>query len=234
MLNLIKLEWRKHQMERYFTSFFFCVIGIYGFVAFISLASKNDADGAMRSFQEFMTLVNILSNITFIILGSVILSRLIISEFRTKTMQVLFTYPIKRKKLLFAKLTLAYLFTTGCLFAGVWLMQIITYFLQPSLGLFEGTVSMNDLAATFPKTLTNAIMMGAIALIPLFFGMRKKSTAATITSAVIISFLINATVSDGGATFSLADVVLIPLLLALLGIGIAYLSFRNIDVKDAG
>ena len=234
MLNLIKLEWRKHQMERYFTSFFFCVIGIYGFVALISLTSKNDVDGALGSFQEFMSLVNILSNITFIILGSVILSRLIISEFRTKTMQVLFTYPIKRKKLLFAKLTLAYLFTAGSLFAGVWLMQIITYFLQPSLSLFEDTVSMQDLVATFPNTLTNALMMSSIALIPLFFGMRKKSTAATITSAVIIGFLINATVSNGGATFSLADVIVIPLLLALLGIGIAYLSFRNIDVKDVG
>ncbi|MBW8351149.1 ABC transporter permease [Bacillus sp. IITD106] len=234
MLSLIKLEWRKHHMERYFISFFFCVVAIYGFVAFISLASKNDVDGAMGSFQEFMSLVNILSNITFIILGSVILSRLIISEFRMKTMQVLFTYPIKRKKLLFAKLMLAYLFTAGSLFAGVWLMQIITYFLQPSLGLFEGTVSIQDLVATLPKTLTNALTMGAISLIPLFFGMRKKSTAATITSAVIIGFLINATVSDGGETFSLADIVLIPLILAILGIGIAYLSFRNIDIKDVG
>lgn len=232
MLKLIKLEWRKHQMSRYFISFLFCVLSIYGFVVLISLDSKNDVDAAMGSFQEFMSLITILSNITFIILGSVILSRLIISEFRTKTMQVLFTYPIKRKKLLFAKLTLAYFFTAGSLFASVWLMQMITYFLQPSLGLFEGTVSMQDLVATFPKTLTNALMMGAIALIPLFFGMRKKSTAATITSAVIIGFLINATVSDGGAAFSLADVVLIPLLLGLLGIGIAYLSFRNIDGKD--
>lgn len=232
MIDLIKLEWRKHQMWRYFTSFFFCFIGIYGFVVFIGLASKNDVDGAIGSFQEFMILVNILSNITFIIFGSVILSRLIISEFRTKTMQVLFTYPIKRKKLLFAKLTLAYLFTAGSLFAGIWIMQLVTYFLQPSLGLFEGTVSFQELVATFPKTVTNALMMGAIALIPLFFGMRKKSTATTITSAVIIGFLVNATISDGGATFSLADVVVIPLLLALLGISVAYLSFRNINVKD--
>ncbi|MEI3604500.1 ABC transporter permease [Pseudogracilibacillus sp. SE30717A] len=232
MIHLIKLEWRKHQMWRYFTSFFFCVISIYGFVVLISLDSKNDIDAAMGSFHEFMTPVIIFSNITFIIFGSVILSRLIISEFRTKTMEVLFTYPIKRKKLLFAKLTLAYLFTAGSLFAGIWFMQLITYFLQPSLGLFEGTVSFQELVATFPKTVTNALMMGAIALIPLFFGMRKKSTATTITSAVIISFLVNATVSDGGATFSLADVVIIPLILALLGISIAYLSFRNINVKD--
>ena len=234
MLNLMKLEWCKHHMTNYFKSFFFCVIGIYGFVALISLGSKNDVDGAMKSFQEFMSLLNILANITFIIFGSVILSRLIISEFRTKTMQVLFTYPIQRKKLLFAKLTLAYLFTAGSLFTGIWLMQIITYFLQPSLEFFEGTVTLQDLFATLPKTVSNALMMSAIALIPLFFGMRKKSTATTITSAVIIGFLINSTVSDGGETFSLANVVFIPLILALFGILIAYISFRNIDLKDVG
>lgn len=111
-------------------------------------------------------------------------------------------------------------------------MQIITYFLQPSLELFEGTVTPQDIWAILPNTVTNAFMMGAIALIPLFFGMRKKSTAATITSAVIIAFLINSTVSDGVDTFSLANVVIIPIVLALLGIGIAYLSFCNIDVKD--
>ena len=232
MLNLIKLEWDKHRIDLYFKSFFFCVICIYGFVLLISLDAKNDIDGPMRSFQEFMFLVYILTNITFIIFGSIILSRLIISEFRTKTMQVMFTYPIKRKKLLLAKLALTYLFTAGSLFTSIWLMQIMTYFLQPSLGLFEGTVTLQDLVATFPKTLTNAFMMGAIALIPLFFGMRKKSTATTITSATIISFLINGTFSNGGDTFSLADSIVIPVLSAILGIGIAYVSFRNIDVKD--
>lgn len=124
------------------------------------------------------------------------------------------------------------MFTTGSLLVGILLMQIITYFLQPSLELFEGTVTPQDIWAILPNTVTNAFMMGAIALIPLFFGMRKKSTAATITSAVIIAFLINSTVSDGVDTFSLANVVIIPIVLALLGIGIAYLSFCNIDVKD--
>ncbi|QKG83602.1 ABC transporter permease subunit [Kroppenstedtia pulmonis] len=230
MLQLIKLEWKKHQMTRYFRSFAFCIIFIFGFVTLISVG--DDVDGPMGSFQEFMYLITILSNITFIILGSVILSRLIISEFRTKTMQVLFTYPIQRKKLLLAKLILTYAFTAGSLFIGVWLMQILTYFLHPSVKLFEGTVTLQEVLATFPNTLSNALVMAAIALIPLFFGMRKKSTSSTITSAVIVGFIINTTISDGSESFSLTDVVFIPIILALIGLGIAYLSFHNIDAKD--
>jgi ABC-type transport system involved in multi-copper enzyme maturation permease subunit len=223
----MKLEWNKNQMTRYFKTFVCCILGIYGFVTLIAIDS-----GDMGSFQEFMSLITVITNITFITFGSVILSRLVISEFRTKTMQVLFTYPIQRKKLLLAKLILAYTFTTGSLLIGICLMQVTTLFLQPSLGLFAGTITWQEIVATFPKTVTNAFSMGAIALIPLFFGMRKKSTATTITSAVIIGVLVNSTISDSGKTFSLADVVIIPLILALLGIGIAYLSFRNIDRQD--
>ncbi|MED3574146.1 ABC transporter permease [Cytobacillus praedii] len=227
MLQIMKLEWNKNQMTRYFKAFVCCILGIYGFVTLIAIDS-----GDMGSFQEFMSLITVITNITFITFGSVILSRLVISEFRTKTMQVLFTYPIQRKKLLLAKLILAYTFTTGSLLIGICLMQVTTLFLQPSLGLFAGTITWQEIVTTFPKTVTNAFSMGAIALIPLFFGMRKKSTATTITSAVIIGVLVNSTVSDSGKAFSLADVVIIPLILALLGIGIAYLSFRNIDRQD--
>ncbi|WP_313801808.1 ABC transporter permease [Cytobacillus sp.] len=227
MLQIIKLEWNKNQMTRYFKTFVICILSIYGFVTLISLDS-----GEMGSFQEYMSLITIISNITFITFGSVLLSRLIISEFRTKTMQVLFTYPIQRKKLLLAKLILAYAFTTGSLFMSILLIQIIANFMQPSLELFTGIITWQEIVASFPKTVTNAFSMGAIALIPLFFGMRKKSTATTITSAVIIGVLVNSTFSDNGMTFSLADVVIIPLILALIGIGIAYLSFRHIDRKD--
>ena len=228
----MKLEWNKHRLERYFISYFISVMSIFGFAVLLALDTKNSIEGPMRSFNEFMSLVTILTNITFIIFGSIILSRLIISEFRMKTIQVMFTYPINRKKLLFAKLILAFLFTAGCLLIATWLIQIATYLVQPSLELFEGSLTAQDLLATIPNTITNSFMMGAIALIPLFFGMRKKSTATTITSATIISFLINGTVSTGSETFNLGENIMIPLVLALLGLGIAYLSFRKINETD--
>ena len=228
----MKLEWKKHRLGRYSISFFICVIIIFGFTVLLALDTKNSIDGPMRSFNEFMSLVTILTNITFIIFGSIILSRLVISEFRMKTIQVMFTYPINRKKLLFAKLLLAFLFTAGSLFIATSLIQIATYLIQPSLELFEGSLTAQDLLATIPNTITNSFMMGAIALIPLFFGMRKKSTATTITSATIISFLINGTVSTGSETFKLGENIMIPLVLALLGLGIAYLSFRKINETD--
>ena len=147
----MKLEWNKHRLERYFISYFICVIIIFGFTVLLALDTKNSIDGPMRSFNEFMSLVTILTNITFIIFGSIILSRLVISEFRMKTIQVMFTYPINRKKLLFAKLILAFFFTAGSLLIATWLIQIATYFVQPSLELFEGSLTAQGLLANIPN-----------------------------------------------------------------------------------
>lgn len=86
--------------------------------------------------------------------------------------------------------------------------------------------------ATLPATLLNAFMIAGISLIPLLFGMRKKSTASTITSAVIISFVINATVSNGGSSTSLFQFIAVPMTLCLLGLILGYFSFYRVDRCD--
>lgn len=83
-----------------------------------------------------------------------------------------------------------------------------------------------------PGMLLMAFMMGGVSLIPLFFGMRKKSTATTITSAVLIGFLINATVSYGSNQTSLFQFIGVPVGMCLIGFGIAFLSYRRIEKAD--
>ena len=97
MLKLMKLEWTKHQLTRYFIPLLICCIGIYGFVVFMALDSKHN--GELINFADFMTIAYILSNIVFIIFGGVLLSRLIISEFKTKTMQAMLRIRYLVKKL---------------------------------------------------------------------------------------------------------------------------------------
>ncbi|KZD26592.1 hypothetical protein B4083_5687 [Bacillus cereus] len=75
-------------------------------------------------------------------------------------------------------------------------------------------------------------MMAGVSLIPLYFGMRKKSTATTITSAIIIGFLINATVSDGGNQVSLFQFIGVPIVFCLFGLVIGYLSYHKVAKMD--
>ncbi|MBR2570344.1 MAG: ABC transporter permease, partial [Paenibacillus sp.] len=111
-------------------------------------------------------------------------------------------------------------------------INIMVYSLNPVLGFFEQPVRLADMMDAAPSVLINACMVAGISLISLFFGMRKKSTAAAITSAVIVGFLINVTVSDGGSPVSLFQFIGVPISLCILGLAIGLLSYHRIDKKD--
>jgi hypothetical protein len=131
-----------------------------------------------------------------------------------------------------AKLLIVLIFCFVSIVMATFVISLLIFFVSPHLYLVENPVKMNEIISTIPSTLINAFMMAGISLIPLFFGMRKKSTAATITWAVIIGLLINSTVSTGGEEFSLSQFIVIPTILCLFGLLIGYLSYCKVDKID--
>lgn len=232
MFKLIKLEWKKHRLSSYFKGLVICIVAIFAAVALMALGSKGESEAMFTDYAEFMSLTNILIRIVFIIFSSVILSRLVIDEYKNKTIQLLFTYPLQRKKIIQAKLSIVFGFCFSCIIISTLIINILTFFLNPIIGFFEAPVSVNEMITTVPSTFISALMIAGISLIPLYFGMRKKSAATTITSSVLIGFLINATVSDGGSSASLFQFIGVPIVLGLSGLIIGYLSYHKIDKID--
>ena len=74
----------------------------------------------------------------------------------------------------------------------------------------------------------NALASSGMGLIPLYFGMRKKSVPATIVSAILIVSIVCS--NNGG--YSLSNIIAIPIALSIVGVFIAYLSIRNIEHVD--
>ncbi|WP_342533545.1 ABC transporter permease [Lysinibacillus sp. FSL K6-0057] len=230
MLKLLRLEWKKNRMAGYFKGLIICIIGI--FVAVTLMAMGPEGDKVFLNYTDFMSLTNILIRIVFIIFSSVILSRLVIDEYKNKTIQLLFSYPLKRKKIIVSKLLLVFSFCFMSIISATIIINLLIYFLNPTLGLFGEPTDIQEMIATIPSTLMVAFMTAGVSLIPLYFGMRKKSTASTITSAVLIGFVINATVSDGSTSSSLFQIMAVPIILCLLGFFIGYLSYRKVDKVD--
>ncbi|MFJ8518529.1 ABC transporter permease [Lysinibacillus xylanilyticus] len=230
MFKLLRLEWKKNCMSGYFKSLIICIIGIFAAVALMAVGSGDEK--MFLDYTDFMSLTNIIIRIVFIIFSSVILSRLVIDEYKNKTVQLLFTYPLKRKKIILAKLSLVFGFCFFSIMIATFMINIAVYFLNPMIGLFETPVEIQEMVATIPSTFINAFMMAGVSLIPLYFGMRKKSTASTITSAVLIGFVINATVSDGTTYSSLYQIIAVPIILCLIGLIVGYLSYRKVDKVD--
>jgi len=230
LLKLLRLEWKKNCIAGYFKGLIISIVGILAAVVLMALGSGDEQ--VFRDYTDFMSLTNILIRIVFIIFSSVILSRLVIDEYKNKTVQLLFTYPLKRKKIILAKLSLVFGFCFFSIIIATFMINIAVYFLNPMMNLFDTPVEIQEMVATIPFTFVNAFMMAGVSLIPLYFGMRRKSTASTITSAVLIGFVINATVSNGDSSASLFQFVGVPISMCLLGLIIGYLSYYKVDKVD--
>ena len=230
LLKLLRLEWKKNCIAGYFKGLIISIVGILAAVVLMALGSGDEQ--VFRDYTDFMSLTNILIRIVFIIFSSVILSRLVIDEYKNKTVQLLFTYPLKRKKIILAKLSLVFGFCLFSIIIATFMINIAVYFLNPMMNLFDTPVEIQEMVATIPSTFVNAFMMAGVSLIPLYFGMRRKSTASTITSAVLIGFVINATVSNGDSSASLFQFVGVPIIMCLLGLIIGYLSYYKVDKVD--
>ncbi|WP_439740888.1 ABC transporter permease [Bacillus pseudomycoides] len=232
MLKLMKLEWKKHRLSRYFKGVAICIIAIFVAVGLMAWGSKAESEQMFLDYAGFMSLTNIFIRTTFMIFSAVILSRLVIDEYKSKTMQLLFTYPLQRKKLMQAKLAIVFGFCFCSIIIATLIINMLIFFLNPIIGFFETPVSVGEIIATVPATFISAFMMAGVSLIPLYFGMRKKSTPTTITSSILIGLLINSTVSNGGGQLSLFDFIIVPIVLCLLGLAIGYLSYHKVDKID--
>ncbi|WP_343049800.1 ABC transporter permease [Paenibacillus phytohabitans] len=228
LLKLIRLELRKNKFN-FLKSVLIADLAILGFMVLIAFTSLNE--GEFSTYPDLFDGVFVFVKATFIIFASVLISKLVIDEYKNNTITVLFMYPVPRKMLLAAKLIIVFLFTFLSIFlSDIAISSILTgidYFMSDVI---QGTVSQDLITANLLKAGTDALYAAGIALIPLYFGMRRKSVPATIVSAVLIVMLISS--GFGNGSFRMGNLIWISLSLALVGGGIAYLSIRNIEHQD--
>ncbi|MBU3173571.1 ABC transporter permease [Clostridium estertheticum] len=230
----MKLEWKKNKVELYIFHAIICMICIVAAIAFMSLSSNRMGEPMFEDYLSFMSLTNILVKITFIILSGTMIASIVIDEFKNNTIGIAFLYPISKKKIIKSKLIIIMIFCFCNIMITTFIINVLVFYFNPILHFFKTPVNLSNILNTVPSVILASITCAGISLIPMFFGMRHKSTATTITSSVIIGFLLNGMVSNGNSSVSLGKMVVVPLILCIVGVLIGYLSYWNIDNKDLG
>ena len=183
-------------------------MSILGFIIFISFIEKAEGAFIFINYPESFLVIDTFVRGTFIIFAAVLISELIISEFKDKTITVLFMYPISRKKLMAAKLLVIMLFTFfAIVFTNVF-VSIVFYLISSNFDLVQDTLTIAEVQKIASKMVMNALAAACMSLIPLFFGMRKYSVPTTIISSILIVVLVCSN-SNG---LSLNDIIAIPLI----------------------
>lgn len=224
----MQLEIRKNKLAGMLKGVVIANLAILVFMILVIFLDSSESGGEFKTFADMFEGVYIFTKGTFIIFASVVLSKLVIDEYKNNTITVLFMYPISRKKLMAAKIILVFLFTLVSIFVSDILINVILLGINTFTHVIPGQMDPAVLPSELIRISADSVYGAGIALIPLFFGMRKKSTPATIVSAILVVSL----TSSGFGDFRLGNMMGISIALALLGMGIAYLSIRNIEQKD--
>lgn len=229
MLKLIRLELRKNKISL-FKGSLIAVLAIILFMLLVVFTEIDDA-GDFATYADVFDGVHIFVKVVFMVFGSVLISKLVIDEYKNNTIDLLFMYPIPRKKLMAAKLLIVSLFMLVTIFVsnvvvGAAMALFNHYFVEA----ISGELTAGLIGEQLTMSASDAVYSAGIGLIPLFFGMRKKSVPVTIVSGVLIAGVL----SSNFGSFRLGNQVGVSLFLGLAGVAIAYLSIRKIETQDVG
>lgn len=230
MLKLIRLEMRKHRFERNFAGAGIASIAVLLFLIMIGFVDVGAEDYAYADYQTAFMIIDTFVRATFIIFAGALLSKLVISEYRNKTMNVMFTYPIQRHKIIAAKLIIVFVFTFVMIMVTDLLMGSLLLIVNQFYSFIPGSLTNRDILGLLVKYIMSSLSAASMALIPLFFGMRKHSVTTTMVSSILLVLIVCS--GFNGSEFSIHSLIIIPLTLGAIGIWIASMSMIRLETKD--
>jgi len=228
VIKLMKLEIAKMGLGWYVKAAIIANVVIVTLMFMIGYFEGVEVKNEIANIGELYIIAGAMVRSTFIVMAAVLISKLIIDEYKKKTILVMFMYPVSRKKLFASKLAIVAILT----FVAIVISHIFTLSMLIGINHFfhiieEVSVPL-DYAAQLVSIVSFAFAAAGASLVPLYFGMRKYSVPATILSSLLIVML----TSSSNPVFSLATIIYIPLALAVIGVAVAWSTVRHIENRD--
>ncbi len=232
MFKLIRLEWKKNNAGKYMRSA--CILAtvlclfIYA-LAFLGIA--NDPDGTLDAAEGMDTIsspVELFTSMSFLVFTGVMLASFIVNAYKNKTMDLMFSYPIRRQKILASQMAAVWIFN----FLALVLTKLLIYGcialgarnMESSFGI---DFSMGSVGF-YIQLVTKSAVIVSMGFIALFVGLKMRSQAAVIVASFVLILLTQANIGD----YSLAGNAVVPLLLVAASAVFAVLSVWNVEKRD--
>ena len=234
MGKLIKLEWEKYEIGKYRRNAAILIVLLVIFnyaMTFLGIANDPDTGVPDMAFSNMgvSTNVELLTDITFLIFAAAMHATFIIGAYKNKTMNLMFLYPLNRKKIMAAKMLAVCIFC----FAGIVIAKLACYGVS-NLGFMMGQkasfpMDYNMLSVSFYiQLLIRSAATISISLLALLIGMIAKSSKVTVISSFLLIILMQGNV--GGAT--LKDNLAVPIVLMAISVLAAILIVQRVEKKD--
>ena len=227
MMKLIRLEWKKNNILKYIRN---AVITTAILMLFIVLMAKElEASETVLLYGKSMLGVatDLFVHMAYIVFTGVMLAAFIVGAYEKKTMNLMFSYPIKRKKILLSKMAAVWIFSFIAMVVSKLLIYFALMLTRSFTNISASGISFTELSFWLNILLSSAAMV-SISYIALPIGLKMKSSKATIVSSVVIVCLTQGNI--GSAT--LANNISFFVILFAAAIVSVYLSIYNVETKD--
>jgi len=224
----MKLEIKKFKIRGYLKGIIIANLIILGFLFIIVYGSKDLMVIPFSNYYDAFLFTGSMARATFLIFAAVLISRIIIGEYKNKTVNILFLYPINRKKIMLAKLAIIVIFAFTTMVISSLFLSFSFFSLNIFVNLIGGPLTLDILVKSLFSIVVYSVAFAFISLIPVYVGMRKKSGSAAIVTSVILASLLN----SGNNGNNLASILVIPIILAIIGVVAAYLSIKDVEKVD--
>ncbi|KMN44843.1 ABC transporter permease [Bacillus paramycoides] len=229
MLRLMKLELKKFKLGWYVKGAIIANITILALLILVGFVAQIEGDPEIRDPQAILLMASASVRGTFIIFGGVLIAKLIIDEYKNKTILLMFSYPINRKKMMVSKLAITAIVTFITVILSNILVVGVFFGIDSYFSILPNSFTVDQLIQEGVNLVPLAIATAGISLIPLYFGMRKHSVPTTIVSSIIVvSIAIN-----NQPMFPIATFLPLQFTFAAIGMAIAYYGIKNIEKEDA-
>ncbi len=227
MLQLICLEYKKNNIMKYIL-YSIILIAISTFLIF-AVSRDMSAEAEVEVYGNSMILagVGVFTHMFFIVFTGVMIASFVVGTYTNRTINLMFSYPINRKKILYSKILAVWIFNFIALILNKALALMVLLLTKNYTHIDTSVIQMGSVPFWMNILLSSAAMV-SISFIALFVGLKMKSTKACIVTSVIIVALTQGNVG----TYTMVDNIPFYSILFVISFISIFISIYNVETRD--
>lgn len=192
MFKFLRLEIEKASLKKYYSiilgfNVIFLFYGVFIYYAAQKAIDKNTFDqNLMFSYEGALGLCDTTIRCMMILVAAFLINNIIINEYNKNTMDIIFLCPVDRKKIIRVKSFLVISLTFLGLVFGQFFTATGSTLIAYTFDIINTLPNKFEAVEMLIRYLYNDVCYSLIGLIPLIFGMKRKSSKNTIFAAVVV------------------------------------------------
>lgn len=226
MLKLIRMEWKTNRIGKYIRNAVILTASLLAFSMLVGAELDRDAP-PIYGKSMLIAGVDLFSHMGYIIFTGVMLAVFITGAYENRTINLLFSYPIKRRKIIAAKLLAVWIFNYAALVLSKLAIYAGLFLTSPYTGISVGDIRLGE-ASFYLNILISSAVMVSISFVALLIGTWMHSSKSVIVASVILTFFTQGNIGE----FTLSGSIPFYIVLMLLSIAAVVLLIADVEKRD--